>query len=285
VGHRGEPVEVFARRRLGAAAARWAALNQALLAHDDVVAVHAWRVEVRDVRSLLWALEPAILGARRLRRRLGRLRRSTGRVRDLDVVVAWVIAHQERGRPGAGRLRRWLRARRRSARSRARRGWRSARLRRAVRRLRRMGRRPSLGAVGAWPAALVLRARIWRAWGAVAEEWPRRPTLGRLHQARKDVKRLRYLIELVRAGRRRDGVPWIARRLSITQDQLGALQDAVIVRAWLARAAAVVGRSPAWSALRQQNRREIAALRAASARAIHRLIRRGRRPILAFIDL
>ena len=77
----------------------------------------------------------------------------------------------------------------------------------------------------------------------------------------------------------------LARRLSITQDQLGALQDAVIVRAWLARAAAVVGRSPAWSALRQQNRREIAALRVASARAIHRLIRRGRRPILALIDL
>jgi CHAD domain-containing protein len=85
----------------------------------DPADLHAFRVAVRRLRSLLRAYRPWLgrFAGRRLRRRLRDLTRSTNEARDADVQIAWLL--ERRGkldrleRPGADWLLRRLRDRKR----------------------------------------------------------------------------------------------------------------------------------------------------------------------------
>ena len=219
----------------------------------DPMGLHDFRVAIRRLRSGLQAYRPEIEASHsgRLRRRLARLSRVTGRSRDVEVHLAWERAQEEvlteRQRAGL----RWhverLEARRRRADRRLVRLVRrrfarlEERFRRRLETYRlRIERDPSRRR---HEAAAVLGARIRKFAGDL--EWRLGDVRGlrdqrAAHRARIAAKRLRYLLEPIRSEV--DGVESLIARLQRLQDLLGELHDSQVQRASLAGELAAAGR-------------------------------------------
>ena len=82
----GPALAAYALRLLDAAAAA----RDRMAAGSDAEALHDFRVAVRRLRSLLRAHKATLEVPRRARRRLRELADATGRVRDLEVQLAWL---------------------------------------------------------------------------------------------------------------------------------------------------------------------------------------------------
>lgn len=202
----------------------------------DTEALHDFRVAVRRLRSVLRAYRRWLgrAASRRLRRQFADLASATGSGRDAEVQIAWL----EQQRPALSRAERsglnWILRRRRSAR---RAGWDDA---------RRHGR----------DDFEALSAKLGERLGESAEAAPAlREVLGRLvhdhadalqanlanisgagdqaaiHAARIRAKRLRYLLEPLRAGS--TAVKPMIRPLKDLQDVLGELHDMHVLDAQL----------------------------------------------------
>lgn len=202
----------------------------------DPMALHDFRVATRRLRSCLQAYRPEIDGSLspRLRRRLARLSRATGRSRDAEVHLAWEREQEpalsERQRAGL----RWHLARLEACRQRADRRLAQqvahrlarleARFRRRLERYRlRIERDPSRRR---HEAAAVLGSRIRKfggdlecRLGAVRTMIDEAPA----HRARIAAKRLCYLLEPIRTEV--DGVEPLIGKLRDLQDALGELRD------------------------------------------------------------
>lgn len=210
---------------------------------DDL---HALRVALRRLRSWVRAHRPWLEGSvgRRDRRRLRRLARTTGRCRDLDVQLTSLASLK--GLPPQGEAAvLWLA--RRLERARARAVHRARPLLEAefpplARRLERRLLRyrgtldpddpwsppPSLGAASA-PALVRVAVEL-----EAALERIRTPSdRAAAHDARIEGKRLRYLLEPLKAGC--DGADPLVRELRELQDLLGAMHDAHVLRRELSR--------------------------------------------------
>ncbi len=208
----------------------------------DTEALHDFRVAIRRLRSVLRAYRRWLgrAAGRRLRRRLGELAAATGSGRDAEVQIAWL----ERQRPFLARAERtglnWMLRRRRSTK---RSGWDEA---------RRRGR----------DEFETLSAKLADRLGEAADVTPPlREVLGKLvrdhadalqanlanisgpddqaavHAARIRAKRLRYLLEPLRAGAStpagQPGLKPLIRSLKDLQDVLGDLHDMHVLDAQL----------------------------------------------------
>ena len=216
--------------------------HDSLVASDGSDAVHDFRVAVRRLRSCLRAYEPQLRGSvpRRARRDLRKLADAAGDRRDLDVRLAWLAEQRatltRREQVGAEALRAMLDTRRVEASDVLRRAL-AKRFARAVDRLRTRlavyettvqpegdGRTESFAAIAAEHA---------RALGEALEE--RLTDVHTVdddaaaHRARITAKRLRYLLEPIRAVIP-DGAELIEQLTSL-QDTLGELHDAHVFAA------------------------------------------------------
>ena len=230
-----DAVSRIAGRYLAAAAKGLGRLEDS----DDPKGLHAFRVAIRRLRSLVRAYRPWIgrVAGRKVRRGLRELTRDTNAARDAEVQLAWLTGQYgslaRNGRPGCAWLMRRLRDRKRRA-------LRSAGAHLAedlsdlARRMRsriKDAEEPEPSAYKVELAGLVLagaanmRARFAAIAGADDEEG--------VHQSRIQVKRLRYLVEPLRKElpEARDAV----RSLSKLQDLLGELHDLHVLEDDLAR--------------------------------------------------
>jgi len=222
---------------------------RALERRDDEEALHDFRVALRRLRSALRAFRPWLEGSlrRKHEKRLKRLTRATNPARDAEVQLAWLAAEREalaapRRRPGLEHLEERLRGRLREAdRGRARL---LARYRDATTRLRPRlsayevrldgdGRVPFSAAVAGLLSAQVgtVRAQLAAVRGAGDE--------ARIHRARIDAKRLRYLLEALRGSEAVDPRPAV-KHLKKLQDVLGELHDSHVLAGEIASALAEV---------------------------------------------
>lgn len=231
-----EAVACIARAHLDAAARGLAKLKR----QGDVKALHAFRVAIRRLRSLLSAYRPWLgkVAGRKVRRSLRDLTRATNDARDSDVALAWLASVRSQlareDRAGVDWFRRRLVASRRSAQ----RGT-SAKLRSdftdAARRVRKRlnsgqaQRSPGYAAaflelLDAEVAALCAR---FSAIAAANDE-------AAVHKARIQVKRLRYLVEPLR--NELDEARAAVRPLKKFQTVLGELHDRNVLEAALGTA-------------------------------------------------
>src|SRR6266568_234123 len=239
-------------------------------------ALHDFRVALRRLRSALRAFRPCLSGVRRTHeKRMKRLGRATNAARDAEVWLAWLSTEREtlasgRRQAGFDLLTSRFRERRRQANSGharlvARYRKASERLRRRLRtylvRLDGIERVPfSAVMVGLLSDQLeVVRTRLAAVRGASDEQ--------RIHRARIEAKRLRYLLETLRQIGRVDPRP-VLKHLKRLQDLLGELHDSHVLTTELANALADVsaerarwlvqngsaGRAPARQALRDSPR-------------------------------
>ncbi|HEY7037477.1 MAG TPA: CHAD domain-containing protein [Methylomirabilota bacterium] len=243
--------------------------------------VHQMRVAVRRLRAILRASRSLFAQdwVEDLRRELEWLGAALGRVRDLDVLSAYLHSQLRTRPPGGGVARRRLGRRLASDRDRA-----AAALRAALdgRRYARLLSRLDVALVSppfqADSAPLADRAAAeFAKLRKAVKKLPKHPSAEELHQIRIKVKHARYAAELAQplVGRRAERFIDKAKRL---QDILGEHQDAVIADAYVRRAR---GGSPGarllakWLGARQHDRREEA--RADFDEQWPRLKRRGRR--------
>jgi len=209
----------------------------------DVEALHDFRVAVRRLRSTLRLLAPALEGVLTARqvRRLGKVARRTGPAREAEVLLSWLEA--SRGRLGSGYRGAldWLIDRVEQRRAEAARGvveeaW--PRFRRLAPKLtRRLSSRPATGPGGA-PTLASLLAGALRAQARALREAVGAVVGGEdaagLHRARIEGKRLRYLLEPLRALPGADSAAAIT-ELKALQELLGAWHDRHQARLVLAR--------------------------------------------------
>lgn len=213
----------------------------------DAEAIHDLRVASRRLGATLSLWAPAFEdGARRgARRALRRLRRRLGRVREREVLLTQVsaMAREEPGlaetlEPEIARLsRRVARGRARAARR-----TRPARLAQIGERIERcLATRATLRSGPAGPRALLLRAqegvrtRRRAALETIAEARSADDD-ARLHRGRVALKRWRYALESLAAAA--DAPDQGLAALRSLQQVLGAVNDAVVLRDYLARRAA-----------------------------------------------
>ncbi|MFA5204297.1 MAG: CHAD domain-containing protein [Lentisphaeria bacterium] len=248
----------------------------------DAETVHRLRVAARRLRNAL-ALARLWSGRRRFRRlsrRLGRISRAFGALRDLDVQAQFIdrLARREERclRPVFRRLARRLRGRRR------RRASGLAGLLPAAQSLcRQIGAAADrLAAAGPGPAAgkvwqnMLARSvrRRWETYRVAADIAMTAPDAGALHRWRIATKKLRYRLEaLTPAGAVARFAPQIA-RLAELQGHLGDVHDAAVFAAMLAplareEAAASRRRPLPW--LKLGGRRALARNAARRRRALH----------------
>lgn len=202
--------------------------------------VHQMRVAGRRLRVALplLARKPEGKRARRALRVLRELTRAAGAGRDLDVSLALLEARVP-APPAASPAQRALRARLRAARTRSRRHLAEALLDVDIARLRR-DLRAIQSARGDALFTVVLRMRAAReARGARLLEQlaglGARYDVAALHEARKQVRRLRYSAELADAllGQASPA----AGLFKDLQEQLGAVRDSHVLAEWLGRQA------------------------------------------------
>jgi CHAD domain-containing protein len=210
----------------------------------DAEALHDFRVAVRRLRSTLRLLGPALKGActEKQRRRLRQVGRRTGAAREAEVLLDWLGASRTRlAAPYRGALD-WLIDRVEQRRTDADLETREAalpRFRRLAPRLRRrLSARPAVFAeippTLATVLAVALRSQARALREALAEVVGGEDAAG-LHQARIEGKRLRYLLEPLRALPGADGAEAVA-ALKGLQDLLGTWHDRFQARQALAGA-------------------------------------------------
>jgi CHAD domain-containing protein len=201
----------------------------------EVDAVHKARVATRRLREAV----PLTLErgkGKRLLRRLKRLTRALGPLRELDVALASLADRAGRRRtPGLAALRRHLASERKSALRRLREAMDRPRAARLLQRLHQQVRRVEAGD-GARPSAHARRRLIDRVVDGARTLREAVDASGamfiveRIHAVRIEAKRLRYALEL--AGElqlARTGT--IVARLKAVQDILGELHDLDVLRA------------------------------------------------------
>ncbi len=209
----------------------------------DVEALHDFRVALRRLRSTLRLLAPALEGAltARQQRRLRRLTRRTGAAREAEVLLGWLEGSRDRlAAPYRGALD-WLVDRVELRRAEAVRevldkAW--PRFRRLAPRLsRRLSARVPADAAPATLSALLagaLRAQLVTLRAALGEVVGGEDAAG-LHQARLEVKRLRYLLEPLRGHPGANASEAVA-ALKELQELLGGWHDRHQAREALAAA-------------------------------------------------
>ena len=210
----------------------------------DTEAVHQMRVAGRRLRVALPLLARAPEGkrARRAQRVLRQLTRAAGAGRDLDVSLAFFEAQVPAG-GAASPAQRTLRTRLRAARTRSRRQLAEALLDVDIARLRR-DLRAIQAARGEVLFTVVLRmrgareargARLLERLSALGERYD----VASLHEARKQVRRLRYSAELADALLGQSSPA--AGLFKVLQEQLGAVRDSYVLGEWLGRQAKAAG--------------------------------------------
>lgn len=231
-------------------ALRW--IDAAVGAADRVVdgdeedALHDLRVALRKLRTVMRTYDDELRGSvkKKRRKRLGELTRATGAARDAEVQIAWLEEAKgeldARAQPGVE----WLVARLRERREEAYAGVRSTtapallsflpKLRRDLRRYStehvvseaRVPRRFAESTAKLLRAQADELASVLRSVRSLGDE-------ERAHEARKDGKRLRYLLEPLR-DEDLEGAAELVATLKGLQDLLGELND-IAVRTQLLR--------------------------------------------------
>ncbi|MCC7009155.1 MAG: CHAD domain-containing protein [Acidobacteria bacterium] len=205
--------------------------------------VHRMRVASRRLREVLAVLAAGdVSGAKRLRRRIRRLTRALGDVRELDVMLEELAAAQERHRWADRDVMRWrraLEAKRASARERLARVLARADAEACAEACRRLAAESRRRRGPAWSAVLARRtskraAAVASAVIACGADYD--PV--RLHRLRIAVKKLRYSLELEPAAPDLIG---LRETLRETQQQLGRWHDRHVLAAALSTRA---GRRP-----------------------------------------
>ncbi len=223
-------------------------LNRARRSGDHK-GLHAFRVAIRRLRSLLRAYRPWLgrAAGKKPRRRLRKFTRATNAARDADVQLAWLATAAEaldlEDRPGLEWVRRRLRARRRGSR-----GSIGAQLSRdftrAIERLEsRFGK---LEVAGNHP----FRSAFVEVLGPAADRFRSRlaaiagpDDFENIHETRIQVKRLRYLVEPLRNVT--DEARAVDKRLRKLQKILGDLHDMQVIEADLESAVEKAAREKA----------------------------------------
>ena len=205
---------------------------------DDPKGLHAFRVAVRRLRSLLRAYRPWLgrAAGKKPRRRLRDLTRATNAARDAHVQLTWLATEvpslDREDRPGLAWMRKRLRGRRRGA-SRSAVAQLGRDFARATELLeRRLGEMKDLGdfpfrsAFGELhdPAADKLRLCLAAIAGPGDDK--------NIHRTRIQVKRLRYLVEPLRNVTKEARA--VDKRLRKLQKLLGELHDIQVIEAELA---------------------------------------------------
>lgn len=257
------------------------AREPAVRAGRDPEDLRRMRVAVRRLRATLRASRPlfgrsAVDG---LRDELDWLGSALGRVRDLDMIAASVVAETavlEAPTRRAGRaLLRRLDADRARAWDRLQGVLDGARYARLLRRIKALlGRAPLRAA----PVSLAQTAAAeWKTLRRAVKHLPGHPGAAELHEIRIRLKRARYAAELARTAGGRRAEKFIDQAKAI-QDILGEHQDAVVIEEYLHD---VIDRREAAHALEQQLVRRLRKrrkrTRAAFFREWPRLARRGRK--------
>ena len=243
--------------------------------------VHQMRVAVRRLRAILRAsrslFDPNWVDP--LRRELKWLGTALGRVRDLDVLPAYLRSQLKAfpapERRAGQRLLRHLDADRVRARAALRAALAGPRYARLLARLKAALVHPPVRASSV--SLLGTAATEFKKLHKAVKKLPKQPSADELHAVRIKVKRARYAAELVQSmiGRRAEKLIDKAEKL---QDILGEHQDAVVVEEYLRR---VADRTRAAQALvqrliKQQRKRRSKAL-AAFRKKWPKLKRRGRK--------
>jgi len=207
---------------------------------DDHKGLHAFRVAIRRLRSLLRDYRPWLgrAAGRKLRRRLRNLTRATNDARDAHVQLTWLAAQaaslDAEDRPGLAWMRRKLRGRRRGAsRSAVKQLARdftraTGRLERRLRKLDDSGGTPFRAAFAEVfePSASRFRVHLAAITGPGDDR--------NIHRTRIQAKRLRTLVEPLR--RLSDEARAVDKRLKKLQILLGELHDIQVIEAELAAA-------------------------------------------------
>ena len=237
------PVEEGARLLALARIAEADGAAARLAAGGDGEALHDFRVALRRLRTVLRAFRPWLAGGPRRRhaRRLAALAASTGAARDAEVQLVWLAGQREHLAPARRAGLDWLVARyeglRGSGQAAAedvrRWGKLALKLRTRLTTYRRRVRPIEVEPFGAVLAGL-LRERLAKLLGAITRiTGP--DDVAHAHRARIEGKRLRYLLEPLRATPGL-GAREAVRRLKRLQDLLGELHDAHVLEAEVAAA-------------------------------------------------
>lgn len=273
------PVEDALRRLLRSRATAMVRAMERARDHQDPDALHACRVAIRRLRALLRAYRRWLgrAAGKKLRRRLRDLGRATNPARDADMQLAWLAVEAPslapEDRPGLAWMRRRLRRQRRRSS-----GPGNARferdLVRTVNRLRRRLRALDTGSGQTFGSAFfeVLVPTADRVNKRLAEiSGP--DDVKRVHRARIQVKRLRYLVQPVHhlSTKAREA----EKRLRKLQNRLGDLHDLQLIEAELAAALD--------DAAREKARRLHALVIAGDARRLARARRQDERLGLAVL--
>lgn len=234
------PAEDALRRLVRSRATAAARTMQRARNHQDQDALHACRVAIRRLRALLRAYRPWLgrAAGRKLRRRFRDLGRATNAARDVDMLFAWLAVEAPslapEDRPGLAWMRRQLRRRRRRAT-----GPGNVRFERDFARatdlLRRRLRALETGSGQSFRSAFLevmtpAAERVLKRIAAI----PGPDDVRRVHRARIQVKRLRYLVQPVRHLGNEAREP--EKRLRKLQNRLGDLHDLQLIEAELAAA-------------------------------------------------
>lgn len=251
---------------------------------DGEESLHDFRVALRRLRTALRSFRPWLAGSvrRKDERRLRRIARATGGARDVEVQRAWLAA-QGHGTSAAQRAGHAFAVARLDARAAAApdAGRAAARFLRAAaalrRRLARYRRRVDPSRATPSPFAAVLAARIAEETDAVSRRMAAIRGVDderRVHRARIEAKRLRYLLEPLRDHPTAASAGAVA-RLRRLQDLLGDLHDAHLLEAALREA---IAEAEAARDLRARAGLLALARRATARRdALHRDVERERR--------
>ncbi|MGH9327115.1 MAG: CHAD domain-containing protein [Terriglobia bacterium] len=187
-------------------------LEPKVLRGDHPRAVHDFRVASRRAQQVLDLLAPSLAEMRPLHRRIQRCRRALSKVRDGDVLIQRIEQRLARKRPAQKGI--WeavlecARDRRKEAGEKARRKFSKTNLAQTYVRLKQLleplpADRPpgSTPASGANEFNTRLAAELGRAWSRFEERYAqslRAPRAENIHQVRIAVKKVRYLVEVMK---------------------------------------------------------------------------------------
>jgi CHAD domain-containing protein len=200
-------------------------------------AIHQLRVAARRLRVALplVARKPEGRRVRRARRLLSDLVRAAGQGRDLDVIAALFARHANGSAPATRTLRRRLRDARRRARTRLAEDLLDVEVARLRRQLAAIARRGGVDVSAALARVGAQTAADGDAVVASLTALGSRFDADALHRVRIGCRRLRYAAEVREAlGAPAGEAPRLLRDL---QERLGAIHDAHVLAAWLARQA------------------------------------------------
>ncbi|HSF18422.1 MAG TPA: CHAD domain-containing protein [Vicinamibacteria bacterium] len=211
------------------------------LGKGDDEALHDFRVSLRRLRSAIRAYRPFLKGSnpRKLRKRLAAMAASTNVARDAEVQIGWLekagVELEEAGSRAAAQLRDELASRQEATPS-------TERLRKefdaARKSLERAFRRMRLDEKDTHPSFLSATGHLLAERGSTLQRTLEMISssgdIDKLHGARIEAKRLRYLLEPLRHDIR--GAGSIVRKMKTLQDCLGDLQDARVLTETIASA-------------------------------------------------